>query len=1581
MSGKIRKIIIFFTVFLAVIAVFLVIFYGKKNEINRVLKSEEYAYLPLEAQKYIKEVYEDTGEIILTEKNKEENKLYLNPQYVEYLTYTDEEKENIDEIPVSMIIDYSVREETKNIDVPSEYDLRDNYVTPVRDQGGLGLCWAFATAGAAESYLLKNDPSITITSPVLISERQMDYVTAIDGIKDYKSEYVSFVSRSLGDGGNFYISTIAMANGVSLFNYNSFKSYNDKDFLKMELSDVISYAKSEYEVNSTINFPRMSLRESTMELTDYEIETRTSYLNEIKQNIMENGAAYVSTYMSSSCQYTDSNLNNVVIDIYNCSLSDSHAMQIVGWDDNLTYSYCADTTSHSADVTNCNRVVSGKGVWILKNSWGENLKYPYLTYDSLYSSISFIDDMTSTSARTWNNNYVLGDGSENVNKKTYYLTDTKIKDNEKIEKIKFIATNPDTIYNVEVYKKDGTYETFSKTTGLPGLITIDITNDIVVDKDTKIIIKSDGTYIDKISVFTSNIDTTPYIDLDEYNNISISETQLRMYSETKNIPSDTELSYKLYNSENEEITDNFAFSNSIVAENNINASLNFSSELESGDYRIDVVYNSNVISSINIKIVKMAGQGTEDDPYIITNPTQLSQIRDELDAYYELGNDIDLDEDTSEGGKLSLLGDICPQGFGWESINGFSGTLDGKGHTIKGLHQNNYITCDIEQETWVEWSNNGNGLFGTTSGNVTIKNLVLEDFDINCQGEDCGVLLSKYSNDLSDTTEYNATFENIALKNSEVIGVYNKHTSKYPSGGGLFGYIFSVYGDVSISNIYLDFVHVSDNILYNGYLAGKVQANKIDIQNIQLNGNADSTYDSGLLANYIINEELSSTKNILSTVTSESNTGGILFYHGSTNSIINGVNALKMEEKGLCNSFCPEDIANVNIFDKETELNKLTDKTYYSTWENFDDNWIIETIDGIPRIPVLKFVDFEYTSIQDISIKQNLNEHKSIYDYIMPNIDSAKRISYKSKNEEIVKIDENGIIIPQSTGNTTIHIESYYDGYIKDVPISIEYVPHYTIHFDANGGTGTMDSIEVEAGKEYTLPQNKFTKNYYELKEWNTKSDGTGTSYADLDTITPMNDKEEITLYAIWWGEERIVTFDANGGTVNPDKKVVRIGGMYGELPIPTKEGYGFNRWGGYYYWVDAFTQIIELELTADWIEDAYTIIYDANGGTIQSDYINTTEVHLISESIATTYALNGQDKVIYENLYENHGYKFKEWNTEKDGTGTSYSVDQVIQLSNVENDTLRLYAIWEEQKYSVTFDANEGAFTDNKTTLVVEEWDDTKLNSLEKPTREGYVFKGFFTEKTGGTSLESYIAESGIDQDGLIFYAQWEKIKYTLKFDANGGTGTMDDQIFTYDTLQTITKNAYTKTGYKFKEWNTKKDGTGTSYNDEKEIKLSKNLTFYAIWEQTYSYIINKYSFDDNKKYIDNVDINTTVNDFKKNIDLNDGYSVDVNYKTIDGQNLLYTGSKTKIYNNGNLIIEYTNIIRGEVTGDGKINYLDYVNVYNHIQKIKHPESTKKELKNEYLISADISDDGKVNYLDYVRIYNKIKELKGGTN
>lgn len=279
-----------------------------------------------------------------------------------------------------------------------------------------------------------------------------------------------------------------------------------------------------------------------------------------------------------------------------------------------------------------------------------------------------------------------------------------------------------------------------------------------------------------------------------------------------------------------------------------------------------------------------------------------------------------------------------------------------------------------------------------------------------------------------------------------------------------------------------------------------------------------------------------------------------------------------------------------------------------------------------------------------------------------------------------------------------------------------------------------------------------------------------------------------------------------------------------------------------------------------------------------------------------------------------------------------------------------------------------------------------TPVNLIKNTfTKTGYKFMQWNTKEDN--SGDPYIDEQGVYlEDDLELYAQWIPIKYRISFNSNTDEVRTRTQTFTYDISSKLDENRFTKEGYKFKEWNTKADGSGKSYGNKEEVKnLATNdneeITLYAIWEEEYSYIIDKYTVDEDNKYIDFIDVNTSMEDFKKNIKLNLEYTLDVDYKTVNDINVLYTGSKTKIYKNNKIFIEYTNIIRGDVNGDGKINYLDYVSIYNHIQKVKNPTSEKKELKDVYLISSDMNNDSKVNYLDYVKVYNKIKELKGDAN
>ena len=217
-------IIFLFSFGACLITSFFLVYNKTVDSIDLKLKTQEYSYLPVEAKNYIKKVYEESSEIILTEKNKKSNLPYLNPEYISYLQMSDSEKEKLQVIPTATVLDYSDKLEGISSELPSQYDLRNvngkNYVSPNRDQGDLNICWAFATAGMVEVNVLKNKDESYNNNSLLISERQLDYATSNNGIINYTNEYAGILNRGLSSGGNFYISSIAMANGISLFNYN-----------------------------------------------------------------------------------------------------------------------------------------------------------------------------------------------------------------------------------------------------------------------------------------------------------------------------------------------------------------------------------------------------------------------------------------------------------------------------------------------------------------------------------------------------------------------------------------------------------------------------------------------------------------------------------------------------------------------------------------------------------------------------------------------------------------------------------------------------------------------------------------------------------------------------------------------------------------------------------------------------------------------------------------------------------------------------------------------------------------------------------------------------------------------------------------------------------------------------------------------------------------------------------------------------------------------------------------------------------------------------------------------------------------
>lgn len=70
-----------------------------------------------------------------------------------------------------------------------------------------------------------------------------------------------------------------------------------------------------------------------------------------------------------------------------------------------------------------------------------------------------------------------------------------------------------------------------------------------------------------------------------------------------------------------------------------------------------------------------------------------------------------------------------------------------------------------------------------------------------------------------------------------------------------------------------------------------------------------------------------------------------------------------------------------------------------------------------------------------------------------------------------------------------------------------------------------------------------------------------------------------------------------------------------------------------------------------------------------------------------------------------------------------------------------------------------------------------------------------------------------------------------TVKFDANGGEGTMEDEMFTAIIPQTLHANEFTNDGKSFVGWATSADATEAEYTDGQSVEINADTVLYAIW------------------------------------------------------------------------------------------------------------------------------------------------------
>ena len=217
-----------------------------------------------------------------------------------------------------------------------------------------------------------------------------------------------------------------------------------------------------------------------------------------------------------------------------------------------------------------------------------------------------------------------------------------------------------------------------------------------------------------------------------------------------------------------------------------------------------------------------------------------------------------------------------------------------------------------------------------------------------------------------------------------------------------------------------------------------------------------------------------------------------------------------------------------------------------------------------------------------------------------------------------------------------------------------------------------------------------------------------------------------------------------------------------------------------------------------------YTVSYNANGGT---------------GSVSSQTKYHGDTLTLRSNSYTRTNYVFKEWNTASGGTGTSYSQGG----SYTANSSATMYAQW-YAPYTVAFDANGGSGAPTSQLKV----HGTALTlSSTVPVRTNYSFYHWNTNASNtGTSYSpsgSYTANSA-----ATLYAIWNPI---ISFNANGGSAAPEPQTKTYGTALTLTTTKPTRSGYRFKSWNTSSSGSGTTYSSGGSYTSNDAATLYAQW------------------------------------------------------------------------------------------------------------------------------------------------------
>ncbi|MBO7495452.1 MAG: InlB B-repeat-containing protein [Salinivirgaceae bacterium] len=381
-------------------------------------------------------------------------------------------------------------------------------------------------------------------------------------------------------------------------------------------------------------------------------------------------------------------------------------------------------------------------------------------------------------------------------------------------------------------------------------------------------------------------------------------------------------------------------------------------------------------------------------------------------------------------------------------------------------------------------------------------------------------------------------------------------------------------------------------------------------------------------------------------------------------------------------------------------------------------------------------------------------------------------------------------------------------------------IKEYPVRWNFNNGTGEFSTSYVAYHEPIGVAASQPKKENWHFIGWSREQNGT--------TITDGNygimETSQVDFYAQWEIDEFELTWNANGGEIVSEGTHGSV--AFGTSPLTPatvkRTGYKYEGWATS---PDAtsITNILlampnyNLTYYAVWTINSHSLTWNANGGELETEGTNGTVDYGTTITPATTKSRTG--------------YDFIGWNTQADATT---AIDVATEMPD---NNLTYYAVWEAHTHTLTWDANGGDF--------VAEGPDEQLVMVPNPSgkvvfgapvstprvdRDGWKMAGW--GPTANATPDDVVTpvQSMPDCD-LAYYAIW------ITRDDNIVTWKMNDGTDYNYTSNNVTTNATInapagtpeREHYQFIGWAATPDGKVLT---DFGIMDSNKKTFYAQWQ-----------------------------------------------------------------------------------------------------------------------------------------------------